>query len=99
LKALCTGTSSHDELCKLDDDLRYGKIEPWRFELLYPFSIVYDRGHAKPLGTGICGEQPEQRVWDLVIQTATPYILKHTTRQLQYAYLRGANLDGTILEK
>src|SRR3990172_5599792 len=97
LKSLCTGISSHDELCKLDEDLRYGKIEPWRFEILYPCSVVYDRGHKKPLGVGVCGEQPEQKIWDMAITTAAPYFMKHTIKQLQYANLRGADLRDANL--
>jgi len=98
LKSLCTGISSHDELCKLDDDLRYGKIEPWRFELIYPCNLTYDRGHNKPLTLGVCNEQPEQKIWDIAIQTAIPYFMKHTKEQLQNANLKGADLEGANLK-
>jgi len=94
LKSLCTGISSHDKLCRLDDELRYGKIEPWRFELIYPCSLTYDRGHDKPLGMGVCGEQPEQKIWDIALKTAIPYIMKHQKNQLQRANLTYVNLTG-----
>jgi len=99
LKSLCTGTRSHDELCKLDEDIRYGKIEPWGFELLYPYSLVYDRGHSKKLETGICNEQPEQKIWDIAMQYIPMFGMKHTKQQLQYANLRGANLiDANLID-
>ncbi len=63
LKGLCTGISSHDELCKFDEELKYGKIEPYRFELLYPNNLIYDRGHDKLLNNGIVKEQPNQKIW------------------------------------
>lgn len=99
LKGLCTGISSHDELCKLDDDLRYGKIEPYRFELLYPCNLVYDRGHNKPTELGICKEQPKKEIWDIAFEISSAYRMSHTKHQLMYAYLRGADLEGADLRE
>ena len=47
LKGLCIDITSHDELCKLDESLHYSKIEPYRFELLYPCDLRYGRN--KPI--------------------------------------------------
>ncbi len=92
LKGLCTGISSHDELCKLDEELKYGKIEPYRFELLYPNNLIYDRGYNKPLRNGIVKEQPDQKIWNVAFKVSNPYRMKHTIKQLQYAYFVNANL-------
>ncbi|MDP3013121.1 MAG: hypothetical protein Q8M92_02680, partial [Candidatus Subteraquimicrobiales bacterium] len=57
-KGLCKGTSSHDELAKENENLRLGKIEPYRFELLYPSNLVYDRGaKTLSLNNGFYAEQ------------------------------------------
>ena len=93
LNGLCTGVSSHDELCKLDDDLRYGVIEPWRFELLYPQNLVYDRGYNKKTETGLFNEQPSQAIWDVADQVSKTYHMKHNKNQLRFATLRNANLS------
>jgi hypothetical protein len=98
LKGLCTGISSHDELCKQDEELKYGRIEPYRFELLYPNNLVFDRGaNNLPLGEGVCGEQPPLRVWNVARAVSEPYIMKHDKTQLQYADLSGADLFGANL--
>ena len=98
LRGLCTGISSHDKLCKEDEALQYGKIEPYRFELLYPSNLVFDRGYKElPLGKGLCGEQPPREVWDVARSVSEPFIMKHSLKQLQYANLRGANLIGADL--
>lgn len=98
LKGLCNGITSHDALCKLDTELKYGKIEPYRFELLYPNNLVYDRGHNKPLGNGLFKEQPEQKIWDKAYEVSNPYRMKHTIKQLQYATLFGIDLSGVTFE-
>ena len=103
LHGLCTGVSSHDELCKEVEELRYGKIEPCRFELLYPCNLTYDRSLDRHNGQGIAGEQPEPVLWEAAFQVANPFFMKHQKEQLQNAYLEGANLfranlDGAKLE-
>ena len=97
IKGLCTGISSHDELCKLDDALRYGEIEPYRFELLYPYNLTYDRSAKNRLGGGIAKEQPPEIVWDVARSVSNFYNMRHTIKQLQNAYLVGANLHGANL--
>jgi len=93
LKGLCNGEKHHDILCKENENLRLGKIEPYRFELLYPANLVYDRGaKSLPLANGLFGEQPPREVWDVALSVAQPYFMKHTKEQLEYANLRGANL-------
>jgi len=97
LKGLCTGISSHDELCKQDEELRYGKIEPYRFELLYPCNLIFDRVYNMDKGVGVANEQPEQAIWDEAFRVAKPYFIKHTKEQLQYAHLTHANLTSADL--
>ena len=97
LKGLCTGISSHDELCKLDEDLRYGKIEPYRFELLYPCDMRYDRSLNFYDGIGIAKEQPSQEIWETAFNVAKPFFMKHSLKQLQFANLRGTNLTNANL--
>src|SRR3990170_3468179 len=97
LKGLCTGISSHDQLCKQDEELRYGKIEPYRFELLYPCNLIFDRVYNMDKGVGVANEQPEQAIWDEAFRVAKPYFIKHTKEQLQYAHLTHANLTSADL--
>ena len=99
LKGLCTGISSHDELCKQNEELRYGKTEPYRFELLYPCNLTYDRSLDFHNGIGIMGEQPEQVIWDTAFQTAKTFFMKHTKQQLQYAFLIHMNLSEANLSE
>ena len=99
IKGLCAGISSHDELCKLDDDLRYGVIEPYRFELLYPCNLVYDCGYDLKLTNGIFKEQPPYLIWEKAFEFVRQYVMKHALNQLQYADMRvtdmrGANMRG-----
>ena len=97
LKGLCSGISSHDELCKQDEELRYGKIEPYRFELLYPCNLTYDRSAGIENGQGINKEQPKKEIWDIAFQAAKEFFIKHTKEQLQFAYLSGADLSRANL--
>ena len=98
LKGLCNGTKHHDELCRENENLRLGKIEPYRFELYYPTNLVYDRGaDSLPLAEGLQGEQPPLKVWDVAFNVARPFFMKHTKDQLECANLRGANLRGANL--
>jgi hypothetical protein len=96
LKGLCTGISSHDKLCKQDEDLRFGKIEPYRFELLYPCNLTY-RSFDMHEGQGINKEQPKSKIWDVAFQIAKPFFIKHNKQQLQSAYLTRADLTGADL--
>ena len=98
LKGLCNGEQHHDVLAKENENLRYGKIEPYRFELLYPCNIVYDRSASNlSLAEGFNGEQPPQKVWDVAFSVAKPFFMKHGKKQLQYANLRGVNLRDANL--
>jgi hypothetical protein len=98
LKGLCNGTKHHDELCRENENLRLGKIEPYRFELYYPCNIVYDRGaNSLPLAEGLMGEQPPREVWDVAFSVAEPFFMKHGLDQLEYANLMGSNLIGSNL--
>jgi len=96
IKGLCTGISSHDELAKLDEDLRYGKIEPYRFELLYPCNLTFDRS-TLPSAMGIAKEQPPFHIWEKALSYLHIYAMKHTKQQLQKANLRYANLSNADL--
>ena len=104
LKGLCNGEKHHDVLCREDEDLRLGKIEPYRFELYYPANIVFDRGASSlPLADGLFGEQPPQKVFDVAFEAGKPWFFKHKLDQLYAANLRradliGANLIGADLE-
>ena len=98
LKGLCNGEKSHDVLCREDEDLRLGKIEPYRFELYYPASIVFDRGASSlPLAEGLFGEQPPQEVFDVAFEVGKPWFFKHKLDQLYGADLSGADLIGADL--
>ena len=98
LKGLCNGETSHDILCQKNEQLRLGKIEPYRFELLYPCNLVYDRGHNKlPLGEGLFGEQPPTEVWNVALSHAKPYFMKHEKKQLQFANLCRMKLEKADL--
>ena len=98
LKGLCKGITSHDELCKEDEDLRLGHIEPYRFELLYPANIVFDRAANNLILTnGLFGEQPPREIWDVAFEIGKPFFFKHTKQQLQFANLRSANLTDANL--
>ena len=100
LKGLCNGEKHHDILCKQDEDLRLGKIEPYRFELYYPASIVFDRGaRVNTLANGLFGEQPPVEVWDVAFEVGRPFFLKHKPDQLEFANLEGANLEGANLRR
>lgn len=98
LRGFCTGISSHDELCKLDEDLRYGKIEPYRFELLYPCNLIYDRSSDLDGSIGIAKEQPSQKIWEIAFDVAKPFFMKHNLMQLQFANLRSTNLTNANLK-
>ena len=98
MKGLCTGVTSHDELCKQDEDLRLGKIEPYRFELYYPANIIFDRGwKTLPLADGLFGEQPPEKVFEVAFDVGKPWFFKHKLNQLYGANLIGANLTGANL--
>jgi hypothetical protein len=94
----CSGISSHDELAHTIPILAEGDIEPYRFELLYPQSLVYDRSCNLSLGTGLFHEQPPDEIWKKASNVSEKYNRKHTQKQLQFAYLRGADLEGADLE-
>jgi hypothetical protein len=99
LKGLCNGEKHHDVLCREDEDLRLGKIEPYRFELYYPANIVFDRGASSlPLADGLFGEQPPEKVFEVAFETGKPWFFKHKLDQLYAANLRCANLIGANLE-
>ena len=99
LKGLCNGEKSHDVLCREDEDLRLGKIEPYRFELYYPTSIVFDRGASSlPLAEGLFGEQPPEKVFDVAFEVGKPWFFKHKLDQLYGANLSGADLRHADLE-
>ena len=97
LKGLCTGEKHHDILCKENENLRLGKIEPYRFELYYPANLVYDRSASLPLAEGLFGEQPPREVWDVALSVAQPFFMKHNKSQLEFANLICANLIGADL--
>ena len=92
-RGFADGRSSHDEMealkCKKGE-------EPWRFELLYPVHLVFDRAYdfkAKEKGNlGIAGEQPPREIWEKAFAAAKPFFYKHTKQQLQFANLRYAIL-------
>jgi hypothetical protein len=98
LQGLCTGISSHDELCKEVEELRYGEIEPYRFELLYPCNLTFDRKYDFKGILGINKEQPDKQIWDIALEVSKDFFAKHTREQLTFAYLRGADLEGADLE-
>src|SRR5574343_384987 len=99
LKGLCNGEKHHDILCKENENLRLGIIEPYRFELLYPANMVYDRGaRSLPLANGCFGEQPPAEVWSVAFSVAQPFFMQHSTEQLEGANLKGANLKGANLK-
>lgn len=98
IKGLCTGITSHDELAKMDEELKYGEIEPYRFELLYPYLLTYDRS-ANILNTGLFNEQPPSLIIEKAMSYVMQYGMKHTIQQLQKANLRGANLGRANLEE
>ena len=97
LHGLCTGISSHDELCKEVEELRYGKIEPYRFELLYPCNLIFDRMHDFKGALGINKEQPDKSIWDMAFAVSKEFFMTHAPDQLTFAYLSGANLTYTDL--
>lgn len=94
LNGLCNGITSHDELCKLDESLRYGETEPYRFELLYPCNLRYDRSLDLYDGIGLAKEQPTQEIWEVAFKVAKPFFMKHNLQQLQLADFRNANLTS-----
>ena len=99
LKGLCNGERHHDVLCKEDEELRLGKIEPYRFELYYPANIVFDWGAPnQPLAGGLFGEQPPGEVWDVAFEIGRPFFMKHRPDQLYAANLEDANLEDADLE-
>jgi hypothetical protein len=98
LKGLCNGERHHDVLCKEDEELRLGKIEPYRFELYYPANIVFDRGAPnQPLASGLFGEQPPEKVFDVAFEVGRPFFFKHKLDQLYAANLRHADLEDANL--
>ncbi len=99
LKGICTGISSHDDLCKEVEELRYGQIEPYRFELLYPCNLTFDRSYNFVGMSGIAKEQPDTKLLDVAFHTAKPFFMKHTKQQMQNAYLSGANLSEADLSE
>ena len=100
LKGLCNGEKHHDVLCREDEDLRLGKIEPYRFELYYPANIVFDRGASSlPLADGLFGEQPPEKVFEVAFETGKPWFFKHKLDQLYGANLMGANLISANLRR
>jgi len=99
IKTLCNGEKSHDVLCKENENLRLGKIEPYRFELYYPCSVVFDRSSRKlPLLSGLCGEQPPEKIFNAALEAGRPFFMKHDKKQLEHANLESANLKGANLE-
>jgi hypothetical protein len=97
LRGLCSGVSSHDDLCKEVEELRYGKIEPHRFELLYPCNLTFDRAHDFRGQCGIFSEQPKKEIWDVAFDISRSFFMTHALKQLESAYLTGANLTEATL--
>ena len=99
LQGIATGISSHDELCKTVEELRYGKIEPYRFELLYPCNLTFDRAYNYKGECGLFKEQPKKEIWDIAFETAKNFFMMHNRTQLEKAYLSEANLSRADLSE
>jgi hypothetical protein len=96
LKGLCSGISSHDELCKQVEEIRYGDIEPYRFELLYPYNLTFDRAHTFIGAEGICSEQPKKEIWNVAFDISRAFVMKHTRKQLDGQISEGQISEGQI---